>query len=117
MIRNSHDLALEIRRARARRGLSQRDLASRVGKAQSRVAEAEDPEGNPTLATLVALAAALDMGLFLVPRERVQAVERLLADANPAPAAVPTVFEELFVPDPPSDEEDEGPGPGGPGGP
>jgi ribosome-binding protein aMBF1 (putative translation factor) len=66
-------LGEEIRRLRSERGLSQQDLASRMGVAQSVVARLEAGGVEPRLSTLDRVARALDVALevhFLtVPRE------------------------------------------------
>lgn len=58
------DAALQIRVARKRAGLSQAELAERMGVSQQQVQRLEDPErSNPTVATLRAVAAALELDL------------------------------------------------------
>jgi ribosome-binding protein aMBF1 (putative translation factor) len=50
-------VAIELVRLRARRGLSQRDLAEMLGVSQPRVAELEDGEKAPTIETLARISA------------------------------------------------------------
>lgn len=58
------DAALQIRMARKRAGLSQAQLAERMGVSQQQVQRLEDPDrSNPTVATLRAVAAALGVEL------------------------------------------------------
>lgn len=52
-------LAFEIRRLREARGLSQRELAERVGTTQSAIARLEAGNNSPSLPTLDRIAAAL----------------------------------------------------------
>lgn len=60
------DAALQIRRARKRAGLTQAELAARMGVTQQRVQRLEDPDkSNPTVATLRTLARALDATLCI----------------------------------------------------
>ena len=54
------DAALQIRRARKRAGLSQVELAKRMGVTQQQVQRLEDPQhSNPTVRTLKSIASAL----------------------------------------------------------
>jgi predicted RNase H-like HicB family nuclease/DNA-binding XRE family transcriptional regulator len=54
---------LQIRWEREARGLSQAALAELAGVKQQQIAKLEDPDGNPTLATLEKLADALGLRL------------------------------------------------------
>jgi len=56
-------LARNLRRLRAGRGLTLDDLARRAGVSRSMLIQIEQQRVNPTLATLVRLAQALDIGL------------------------------------------------------
>lgn len=56
-------LAMEIRALRELRGLSQRELAERMGTTQSAIARLEGGNVSPSLATLDKVAAALDAEL------------------------------------------------------
>jgi transcriptional regulator with XRE-family HTH domain len=96
-----------IRRARADAGLTQTELAGRLGVTQAALARLERRGANPTIATLdrVLRAAgrrldmrlgrpdpAVDEGLLaealrLTPAERIASAERLLADAESIAAA------------------------------
>jgi XRE family transcriptional regulator, aerobic/anaerobic benzoate catabolism transcriptional regulator len=64
-------IAEALRTMRADRGLTQRDLAKRLGVSQQRVAQLESPRGNPTVAQLDRFAAACGEQLVVVwdPRE------------------------------------------------
>lgn len=57
--------AMAVRWARHDAGLTQGELAARVGVTQQAVAKLERDEGNPTLATLERVARALDMRVEL----------------------------------------------------
>ena len=58
------DAALQIRVARKRAGVSQVELARRMGVSQQQVQRLEDPrKSNPTMATLRAVAEALGLEL------------------------------------------------------
>jgi HTH-type transcriptional regulator/antitoxin HipB len=58
-------IALQVRWERAKRGLSQGDLAAKVGVSQQSIAKLEDPDGNPTLDTIRRVAEALDVNVTL----------------------------------------------------
>ena len=71
-------LARNLRRLRGERGLTLDDLAKRAGVSRSMLIQIEQRRVNPTLATLVRLAQALDVGLAelveLGSRRRVQVI-------------------------------------------
>ena len=58
-------LAIELRWARQEAGLSQAELASRVGVSQQQIAKLEKPGANPSIATLRKVAAALGVRVQL----------------------------------------------------
>lgn len=60
-----------VREARARAGLSQRELGARAGKAQSEIARIEGGRQDPAFGTLLRLirAAGFDLDVHLVPRD------------------------------------------------
>jgi DNA-binding XRE family transcriptional regulator/predicted RNase H-like HicB family nuclease len=62
-------VAVQIRRMRQARGLTQAELAKRVGVSQQQIAKVEDPDANPTLLTLIRIADALDRTLVVAFRD------------------------------------------------
>ena len=58
-------LAIEIRTLREKRGLSQRELAERLGTTQSAIARLEAGNVSPSLPTLDKVAAALGVELVI----------------------------------------------------
>ncbi len=66
------NFGLALRRMRLNAGLSQRELAERIGSTQSAVARMEKGEAEPKFCTLEKLAAALGQDLFV----HVRAVEQ-----------------------------------------
>jgi antitoxin HicB len=64
-------VAIQIRWLRDRFGLTQGELARRVGVSQQQIAKLENPNANPTLSTLDILADKLDaqLDVVLVPRQ------------------------------------------------
>lgn len=73
-------LARNLRRLRAERGLTLDELAKRAGISRSMLIQVEQKRVNPTLATLVRLAQALDVGLAelveLGSQRRVRVISR-----------------------------------------
>lgn len=59
-------------------GLTQTELARRMGKAQSFVTRLEGGKRDPRWETLLEFARALELEPMLVPRERIPAVEAVL---------------------------------------
>ena len=59
----AHRIGEEVRRLREERGLSQRELAERMGASQSVIARLEAGAVEPTIATLDRVAAALGVEL------------------------------------------------------
>jgi len=55
-VRPRLDIAIQLRWLREDLGLTQRELAARVGVSQQQIAKLENPEGNPTIGTLEAIA-------------------------------------------------------------
>jgi transcriptional regulator with XRE-family HTH domain len=67
------NFGLALRRMRLHAGLSQRELAERIGSTQSAIARMEKGEAEPKLCTLEKLAEALGRDLFI----HVRAVEEV----------------------------------------
>ena len=63
--REAFELAQRVRRARERLGMTQAELASRVGSTQPAVARLEAGGVNPSLATLRRIAGALGLELVV----------------------------------------------------
>ena len=72
----AHSLGRTLRDVRRKKGWTQADLAERTGVTQATISNLERGEANPTLATVLGIAAALDIELIL----RVQS-----GPATPAP--------------------------------
>jgi DNA-binding XRE family transcriptional regulator/predicted RNase H-like HicB family nuclease len=58
-------LALQFRSMRNENGWSQTELAKRVGVSQQQIAKLEDPDANPTIETIMKVAQAFNMNLFV----------------------------------------------------
>jgi predicted RNase H-like HicB family nuclease/transcriptional regulator with XRE-family HTH domain len=55
-VRPRLDIAIQLRWLREDLGLTQRELATRLGVSQQQIAKLENPEGNPTIGTLETIA-------------------------------------------------------------
>jgi len=67
----------ELKKAREEKGLSQRELAGKVGVPQGHISKTENCAVDLRPSSLVALARALDLELALVPRKFLPAVKSL----------------------------------------
>jgi transcriptional regulator with XRE-family HTH domain len=87
-----------IRHLRTKRGWSQSELADRAGlRGGASISDLETGKGNPTLASLQAVAAALDVGLIdlLSPENTHEQVDVLTAIFN----ELPPEFQERLLED------------------
>lgn len=91
----SEELAAVLKAARERKGLSQRALSARAGVPQPHISKIESGAVNLTVASLTAIANALDLELALVPREAVPAVQSITRNLGGAPMAAPQTRKEL----------------------
>lgn len=82
--RSRDALASNLRRARLARGLSLRALEELTGTSKAMISQIERAEGNPTIAVLGRLAAALDQSITDLVRET--AVAPTVVRSQPAPA-------------------------------
>jgi transcriptional regulator with XRE-family HTH domain len=83
---STHDLpslATLIREARQTKGLTQRELSTRVGIPQSHISKIEQGRVDLQTSNLMQIARALDLELALVPRSVLPAVESLSAVQRP----------------------------------
>ena len=105
-------LGRQVREERLKADMSQRNLASRVGRNAVRISEFErdllkDRWGRDRLTLLVEICDALALDIVLVPRVRAAEIEALIRGA---PSSLPqgdvnSAFDDLFVDL--GDEEDE----------
>ncbi len=102
-----------LRSRRRERGLSQPDLAYRLGRTRSRVTELEldlinGRIGRDRLGLLVEACDALDLTIILAPSDRAQAVQHLLSGGTSQPIAPHSgrAFDDVFVDLAEDDEED-----------
>lgn len=77
-----NDQILEsLRDARARKGLSQRELSARSGVPQSHISKIEAGEVDLRMSSLIVLARALDLELFLAPKKSISAIKSIMRSA------------------------------------
>ncbi len=72
-----------LQNARERKGLSQRDLATKLGVRQSYVSRIETAAVDPRASSLTEFARALDLELVLIPRQVLPAVQALSRQDEP----------------------------------
>ncbi len=89
MISSFSAIGQTLRAARRARGMSQSDLAQRVGMRQSTISNAEAGR-DLRLGTLVELSRALDLEPILAPRRLLPAITAILGNGSPHNAAVYT---------------------------
>ena len=71
---------IELQKARVRAGLSQRELASRLGMTQAHISRIESGLVDPRLSTVVEIARAVGSIPMLIPRRALPAVLGVLRD-------------------------------------
>lgn len=74
---------------RERLGLTQADLAKRMGRDQTYIARVEGGKRDPRWGTVLDFARALELEPMLIPRNRVSTVEALLHSETDLPGDVP----------------------------
>jgi len=74
-----------LRAARLNRGLSQQDLARKLGLHQRQISDLERASMDPRLSTVQNVARALDFEVLIVPRHLIPAIEGLLRGGHESP--------------------------------
>lgn len=80
-------IAKQLKEAREKKGLSQRDLSKLAGVNQAQISKAENAAVDLRLSSLVALARALDLEIVLTPRKSISAVRALVGSTETASPA------------------------------
>jgi transcriptional regulator with XRE-family HTH domain len=78
-------IALELRKAREDKQLSQRDLSAATGLPQAQISKIENGTVSPRLESLIQLARALELEIMLIPRKFVPAVQAITRGAEGEP--------------------------------
>jgi HTH-type transcriptional regulator / antitoxin HipB len=78
-----------LAKQRERLGLTQSQLAKRMGTTQAWVAQLETGKREPRWSTLLDFARALELEPMLIPRSRVSAVEAILQHQTDLPIEAP----------------------------
>ena len=100
MLVDKSDIAVRIRNARLGHGLSQVELAQKLGVTQGTISRAERGDGDIRLSTLLELTHALDLDLVVIKRSQRALVDRLSAGLRTGPTAIYTgMGEEPYVDD------------------
>jgi transcriptional regulator with XRE-family HTH domain len=100
MLVDKSAIADRIRDARLGHGLSQVELAQKLGVTQGTISRAERGNGDIRLGTLLELTRALDLDLVVIKRSQRALVDRLTADLRTGPTAIYTgMGEEPYVDD------------------
>jgi HTH-type transcriptional regulator/antitoxin HipB len=100
MLVDKSAIADRIRNARLGHGLSQVELAQKLGITQGTISRAERDDGDIRLGTLLELIRALDLDLVVIKRSQRALVDRLTADLRTGPTAIYTgMGEEPYVDD------------------
>jgi transcriptional regulator with XRE-family HTH domain len=100
MLVDKSTIADRIRDARLSNGLSQVELAQKLGVTQGTISRAERGNGDIRLGTLLELTRALDLDLVVIKRSQRALVDRLTTDLRTGPTAIYTgMGEEPYVDD------------------
>lgn len=93
--------------------MSQRELSELSGRDPAYISRLEAGKINAETATLTSIAAAVDADLMLIPKSLVARVAALIdTETCPQSITVPdvrltSVFDDVFIPDPDDDEDDD----------
>lgn len=71
-----------LRDARVRKGLSQRELSARSGVPQSHISKIESGGVDLRVSSLIALARVLDLELLVAPKKAVPAIRSIIRSSN-----------------------------------
>lgn len=100
MLVDKSAIADRIRDARLDHGLSQVELAQKLGVTQGTISRAERGNGDIRLGTLLELTRALDLDLVVIKRSQRELVDRLTSDLRTGPTAIYTgMGDEPYVDD------------------
>ena len=89
------ELAATLKRAREKKGLSQRDLSARAGVPQSHISKIETGSVDLRISSLASIANALDLEIALVPRKAVPAVKSISRSVVPTPKTLPNIANQM----------------------
>ena len=87
------DIARTLKKARERKGLSQRELSTRSKVRQYQISKFENGAVDLRLSSLIELARSLDLELTLVPRKSISAVKSIMRSSEPKVVAAPALKE------------------------
>lgn len=81
----------QLRAAREKKGLSQRELSALAGVPQSHISKIENSGVDLRISSLAAIARALDLELTLIPRKALPAVKSVSRSVTQSPISSPEV--------------------------
>lgn len=90
-------LAQQLRAARERAGISQRELSARSGLTQSHISQIERGSMEPGLSSLVDLVRALDLEVILAPKKLVPAIRSIIQSASSSSPSIPAAHQRKQV--------------------
>lgn len=89
------EISEQLRAAREKKGLSQRELSALAGVPQSHISKIENSGVDLRISSLAAIARALDLELTLVPRKALPAVKSVSRSATRSATSSPEVQREF----------------------
>lgn len=89
------EISEQLRAAREKKGLSQRELSALAGVPQSHISKIENSGVDLRISSLAAIARALDLELTLVPRKALPAVKSVSRSATRSATSNPEVQREF----------------------
>ena len=101
-------LGRQLANARRRHGWTLNDVARRTTRQPGRLSEIESGKANSTIDSLAEVGEALGLALVFVSNKRLADVLAVIGQPEPKthlPTEVSSVYEDVFIPDPPEDDE------------
>ena len=102
-------LGRQLVHARRQRAWRLNDVARHTTRQPGRLSEMENGKANSTIDALAEVGDAMALSLVFVPNDRLADVLTMIGQPEPAPhlpTEVLSVYEEVFIPDPPEDDEE-----------
>ena len=78
----TEQILVNLREARKRKGLSQRELSSRAGVPQSHISKIESGNVDLRISSLIALARVLDLEVVIAPRKTIPAINSIIRSTD-----------------------------------
>lgn len=78
----TEQIVANLRKARKRKGWSQRTLSARSGIPQSHLSKIESGEVDLRISSLIALARVLELELFVAPKQAIPAIQSIIRNVQ-----------------------------------